>query len=74
VRFGYAIFLSASLGFLGLGVQPPTPDWGLLMKDATNYITTAPWMAAFPAIAIASLVVAVNFLADAIRKYEAGDL
>ncbi|MCF7891091.1 ABC transporter permease [Candidatus Bipolaricaulota bacterium] len=74
VRFGYAIFLSASLGFLGLGVQPPTPDWGLLMKDAQSYITTAPWMAVFPALAIASLVVAVNFLADAIRKYEAGEL
>ncbi len=74
VRFGYAIFLSASLGFLGLGVQPPTPDWGLLMKNAQSYITTAPWMAVFPALAIASLVVAVNFLADAIRKYEAGEL
>ncbi|MBS3792119.1 MAG: ABC transporter permease [Candidatus Bipolaricaulota bacterium] len=74
VRFGYAIFLSASLGFLGLGVQPPTPDWGLLMKDAQSYITMAPWMAIFPALAIASLVVAVNFLADAIRKYEAGEL
>ncbi|MBS3766257.1 ABC transporter permease, partial [Candidatus Bipolaricaulota bacterium] len=74
VRFGYAIFLSASLGFLGLGVQPPTPDWGLLMKDAQAYITRAPWLAAFPALAIASLVVAVNFLADAIRKYEAGEL
>jgi peptide/nickel transport system permease protein len=74
VRFGYAIFLSASLGFLGLGVQPPTPDWGLLMKEAQSYITWAPWMAIFPALAIASLVVAVNFLADAIRKYEAGEL
>lgn len=74
VRFGYAIFLSASLGFLGLGVQPPTPDWGLLMKNAQPHITNAPWMAIFPALAIASLVVAVNFLADAIRKYEAGDI
>ena len=74
VRFGYAIFLSASLGFLGLGVQPPTPDWGLVMKEAQSYISWAPWMAIFPALAIASLVVAVNFLADAIRKYEAGEL
>ena len=74
VRFGYAIFTSASLGFLGLGVQPPTPDWGLLMNDAQAYITTAPWMALFPALAIASLTVAVNFLSDAIRKLESGDL
>ena len=74
VRFGYAIFTSASLGFLGLGVQPPTPDWGLMMSDAQAYVTTAPWMAAFPALAIASLTVAVNFLSDAIRKLESGDL
>ncbi|MDA8411124.1 MAG: ABC transporter permease [Treponema sp.] len=74
VRFGYAIFTSASLGFLGLGVQPPTPDWGLMMNDAQAYITTAPWMAVFPALAIASLTVAVNFLADAIRKLGNGDL
>lgn len=74
VRFGYAIFLSASLGFLGLGVQPPTPDWGLLMKEAQSYMSWAPWMSIFPALSIASLVVAVNFLADAIRKYEAGEL
>ncbi len=74
VRFGYAIFLSASLGFLGLGVQPPTPDWGLMMSEAQQYITTAPWMAIFPAIAIASLTVSVNFISDAIRKLEAGDL
>jgi peptide/nickel transport system permease protein len=74
VRFGYAIFTSASLGFLGLGVQPPTPDWGLMMSDAQAYVTTAPWMAVFPALAIASLTVAVNFLSDAIRKLESGDL
>ena len=74
VRFGYAIFLSASLGFLGLGVQPPTPDWGLLMNEAQEYITRAPWMAIFPALAIASLTVSMNFLSDTIRKLEAGDL
>jgi peptide/nickel transport system permease protein len=74
VRFGYAIFTSASLGFLGLGVQPPTPDWGLMISDAQAYITTAPWMAVFPSLAIASLTVAVNFLSDAIRKLESGDL
>ncbi len=74
VRFGYAIFTSASLGFLGLGVQPPTPDWGLMMNDAQAYITTAPWMAIFPALAIGSLTVAFNVLSDAIRKLENGDL
>lgn len=74
VRFGYAILLSASLGFPGLGVQPPTPDWGLLMNEAQAHTTTAPWMAVFPAVAIALLTVSMNFLADTIRKLEAGDL
>ncbi len=74
VRFGYAIFTSASLGFLGLGVQPPTPDWGMMINEAQGYIKTAPWMVAFPAAAIASLTVSVNFLSDAIRKLESGDL
>jgi len=74
VRFGYAIFTSASLGFLGLGVQPPTPDWGMMINEAQGYIKTAPWMVAFPAAAIASLTVSVNFLSDTIRKLESGDL
>ena len=74
VRFGYAIFTSASLGFLGLGVQPPTPDWGMMINEAQGYIKTAPWMVVFPAASIASLTVSVNFLSDAIRRLESGDL
>lgn len=74
IRFGYSIFLSASLGFLGLGVQPPIPDWGLLIKEALPYFRRAPWMVMFPASAIASLVLAVNFLAEVVRKLEAGEL
>ncbi len=74
IRFGYAIFMSSSLGFLGLGVQPPTPDWGLMMNDAQQHISIAPWMTIFPALAIASLTVSVNFLSDTIRKLESGDL
>ena len=74
VRFGYAIFMSASLGFLGLGVQPPTPDWGLMMSEAKKYLTVAPWMVIFPALAIASIIVSVNILGDIIRQLENGDL
>ena len=74
VRFAYAIFLSASLGFLGMGVQPPTPDWGLMVNEGRNFITVAPWIAAFPALAIASLVISINLLSDAIRQLAAGEI
>ena len=74
VRFAYAIFLSASLGFLGLGVQPPSPDWGLMVSEGRDFITMAPWIVFFPALAIASLVVGVNLLADAVRALAAGEV
>jgi peptide/nickel transport system permease protein len=67
VRLGYAIFAVATLSFLGFGVQQPTPDWG--GDIAANYgVLTAGywWETLFPAIAIASLVVAVNFVYDAV--------
>ena len=74
IRFGYAIFTSASLGFLGLGVHPPTPDWGLMLSEAKGYLETAPWMAVFPALAVASIIISANFLSDGIRKIGNGDI
>jgi peptide/nickel transport system permease protein len=68
VRVGYAIFASATLSFLGLGVPPPASDWGLQVAEARNFLQTAPWMALFPALAIASLVVAVNLVSDGLRR------
>ncbi len=68
MRFAYAIFLVASLGFLGLGVQPPSPDWGLMVGEARNYFTQAPWALLFPAGAIALLVVGIGFLSDGLRR------
>ncbi len=68
LRFSYAIFLVASLGFLGLGVQPPSPDWGRMVAEArTDYFTT-PWTLWFPAAAIAVLVIGVNLMADGLRR------
>ncbi len=67
MRFSYSIFLVASLGFLGLGVQPPSPDWGLQINEARNYFSTAPWILLFPAGAIATLVVATNLMTDGLR-------
>jgi peptide/nickel transport system permease protein len=67
MRFSYAIFLVASLGFLGLGVQPPSPDWGLQINEARAYFTRAPWMLLFPAGAISLLVVSTNLMTDGLR-------
>ncbi len=68
LRFSYAIFLVASLGFLGVGVQPPNPDWGLMVKEARTGVTQTPWALYFPAGAIALVVVGVNLLADTLKQ------
>ena len=69
VRLGYAVFAVATLSFLGFGVQPPTPDWG--SDIAANYGLLPAgywWMTLFPALAIASLVIGVNLVTDAIEQ------
>ena len=68
IRLGYAIFLIASLGFLGVGVQPPTPDWGVMVSDAQDYATQSPWMVIFPSLAIASLVIGINLVSDGVKQ------
>lgn len=68
LRFTYAIFLTASLGFLGLGVQPPSPDWGRMVNEARDSFTQTPWALWFPAGAIALLVIGVNLLSDGLRR------
>lgn len=68
IRLGYAIFYAATLSFLGLGLQEPSPDWGLMIADGRAYLQVAPWMVLFPAIALATLVVAVNLVADGVRQ------
>jgi peptide/nickel transport system permease protein len=68
LRFSYAIFLTASLGFLGLGVQPPSPDWGRMVYEARLDYARAPWGLWFPAGAIALLVISVNLTADGLRR------
>lgn len=68
LRFSYAIFLTASLGFLGLGVQPPSPDWGRMVNEARESYARTPWALWYPAAAIALLVIGVNLLADGLRR------
>lgn len=68
IRVSYAILISASLGYLGLGVQEPTPDWGLMISQARGVISVAPWLVLTPAIAISTLVIATNLFADGLRR------
>jgi peptide/nickel transport system permease protein len=70
VRLGYAIFAVAGLTFLGFGVQPPSPDWALQIADNYPLLGTGTywWTVLFPAVAIVSLVVAVNLVADGLAK------
>lgn len=68
LRFSYAIFLAASLGFLGIGVQPPNPDWGLMVNEARQNFFQVPWALYFPAAAISILIIAVNLLADGLKQ------
>lgn len=67
VRLGYAIFASATLSFLALGLQQPSPDWGLTIALGRGYVQYAAWMVLFPAGALATLVVGVNLVADGLR-------
>jgi peptide/nickel transport system permease protein len=62
-----AIIAESTLSFLGLGIQPPTPSWGNMLKDAQSDMTIAPWTAVFPGLAIFMTVVAINFVGDGLR-------
>ena len=54
MRSGMLLLAGAGLSFIGLGVQPPTPEWGALLSTGRDYLDTAPWMAVFPGLAITS--------------------
>jgi peptide/nickel transport system permease protein len=69
LRVGYAIFAMGTLGFLGLGIPPPSPDWGSMVAKGREFILAgSPWAALWPSVAIASLVVGLNLLADGLRE------
>ena len=69
LRIGSSILTAATLSFLGLGAQPPTPEWGAILSAARRYIWTGAHMAIIPGLAITMTVVAVNLMGDALRDY-----
>lgn len=68
LRVASAIVTEASLSFLGAGVPPPTPSWGLMLKASYQYTETSPWLALFPGLAIFITVFAANIFGDALRS------
>ena len=72
IRVGFAILASASLSFLGLGVQPPTADWGLMIREARQHIFLSPWPLLCPGLALALTIVGFNLFGDGVRDRLAG--
>jgi len=67
VSISYAILAEAGLSFLGLGVKPSTPTWGLILSDSRTFISRGWWLAVFPGLAITITVLSINFFGDALR-------
>ena len=69
IRVGFAILAGASLSFLGLGVQPPQADWGLMIREARQYIFLSPWPLLCPGVALALAIVGFNLFGDGLRDW-----
>jgi peptide/nickel transport system permease protein len=67
VAFSQAILIEASLSYLGLSAQPPTPSWGNMLNEGRTYLETAPWISVFPGVAIMTAVLAFNLIGDGLR-------
>jgi peptide/nickel transport system permease protein len=67
LSMGFAVLLEASLSFLGLGTQAPDPSWGSMLNDSRTFLRQAPWYGIFPGVALAILLVGLNYLSDALR-------
>ena len=67
MRIGTSIITAASLGFLGMGAQPPTPEWGTMLAEAREFILSAWWIVTFPGLAILITVLAINLIGDGLR-------
>ncbi|QDL94037.1 ABC transporter permease (plasmid) [Paroceanicella profunda] len=68
IRISEAILVSSSLSFLGIGVTPPTPDWGLMIAEGRGFVSFAAWMSGMPGAALAILLIALSLVGDGIRE------
>ena len=68
MRWSWMLLAFSSLSFLGFGITPPTPDWGLMISDARSFMSFAPWTALPPVVALSSLIIGINLSADALSK------
>lgn len=68
LQFGTAILAISTLGFLGYGAPPPTPEWGLLIAEGRKYLTSAWWLTAFPGLAVILVVLAANRISQSLRR------
>jgi len=68
IRTSSAILIVSALSFLGLGISPPTADWGLMISEGVNQIYEAPWLVLLPAVFISTLVVGLNFASDGLAN------
>lgn len=71
LEVAHAILLEASLSFLGLGVQPPTPSWGLMVSEGKGFMLFKPWVIGIPGTALFLLILAINLLGDGVRDVTA---
>lgn len=67
LAMGFSVLAESALSFLGLGTQPPDPSWGSMLNESRAYLRTSPWFGIFPGMALATLLLGLNFLADALR-------
>jgi peptide/nickel transport system permease protein len=68
ITFALSIVTEAALSYLGVGTQPPTASWGLMLKDARNYLVQASWMAVYPGLCLALTVLAFNIIGDTLSE------
>ncbi|GLK57711.1 ABC-type dipeptide/oligopeptide/nickel transport system permease subunit [Methylopila capsulata] len=68
IRVSYAILVSSGLSFIGIGVTPPTPDWGLMIAEGRSFVSFAPWIAGVPGAALAVLLIALSVVGDGVRE------
>ena len=68
MRWSWMLLIFSSLSFLGFGVNPPTPDWSLMIADTRGFMSVAPWATLAPLIALSSLIFSINIISDALSK------